>query len=244
VSQNLPLVIVGGNSLVAPWLMERLRAAGRGCDVISRNEVLKAIVALGSTSLFSKASSANSVERITAAQLETAEKTFQDWCLRSNVHGTLLRPTMIYDCVRDANVTRLAHFVKRFRFLPLAAPAQGLRQPIHADDVAGAIFKCIGNEAIYDKVLNIAGGEVLTYRAMAERIFAALDIKLRLLMLPQGWLEKGFHWASQIGVLRETAFGSAIFSRMNQDLIFDVAEGLRLLNYQPRTFKPEFKDQS
>src|SRR5262249_14720886 len=156
---------------------------------------VKSIIALGSTSLFSKAMSTNDVERTTATQLEIAEKTFQDWCLRSNVHGTLLRPTMIYDCIRDANIARLARFIKRFRFLPLAARAQGLRQPIHADDVAAAIFNCIGNTAAYDKILNIAGGEVLTYRVMIERIFAALNIKVRILMLPQSWLETGFHWA-------------------------------------------------
>lgn len=279
--ENLPLVIIGGNSLVAPYLMRRLGAEGRSADVISRSIVpvpdgftftamdlgrarnwiapenaviisllplwilakylprfigVHSIIALGSTSLFTKAASPNSKERSVATGLENAEKSFQDWCTRSNVHGTLLRPTMIYDGIHDINIGRMARFIRRLHFLPLAAPAQGLRQPIHADDVAKAIHNAIGNEAVYDMSLNIAGGEVLTYRAMAERVFAALNIKPRLLMLPESWLEKGFRFASEIGFLRETSFGSSIFRRMNEDLVFDTENGLRLLDYQPRKF--------
>ena len=281
VPENLPLVIIGGNSLVAHYLMRRLGAEGRGADVISRSVVqvpegfkftamdldrarnwiapenaviisllplwvlarylprfigVNSIIAMGSTSLFSKAGSTDAVERATVIGLEAAEKTFQDWCLRSNVHGTLLRPTMIYDGVNDINIGRMARFIRRFHFLPLAAPAKGLRQPIHAEDVAKAIQKAIGNPNTYDKALNIAGGEILTYRAMVERVFIALGIKPRLLMLPEIWLERGFRWASSIGLVHETAFGSSIFRRMNEDLIFDTAEGLRLLDYQPRRF--------
>jgi nucleoside-diphosphate-sugar epimerase len=201
---------------------------------------VNAIIALGSTSLFSKAASTDAAERSTAAGLEAAEKAFQDWCLRSNVHGTLLRPTMIYDGVADNNIGRMARFIRRYRFLPLAAPALGRRQPIHADDVAKILLKAIGNEAAYGKSLNIAGGEILTYRAMAERIFVALGFKPRLLMLPESWLEKVFRWLSSAGFINETAFGSSVFRRMNEDLVFDTAEGLRLLDYQPREFLPSF----
>ncbi len=288
VPQNYPFVIVGGNSLVAPWLMDRLRAAGLTGDVISRNNVeipdgfkfiamdlgrarnwiapenatiisllplwilaqylprfigVQSIIALGSTSLFSKADSADSIERATAAKLDSAEQAFQEWCVRSNVHGTLLRATMIYDCVRDVNITRMANFIRRFHFLPLASPAQGLRQPVHADDVAVAIMGAMNNPAAYDKVFNIAGGEVMTYRTMAERVFAAVDIKPRLLMLPESWLEKGFSWASRAGFVHETSFGGSIFRRMNQDLIFDVESGLRVLNYKPRQLTLTFENK-
>lgn len=281
VPQNLPIVIIGGNSIVATYLMRRLGTQGLKAEVISRNPVavpegftftamdlgrarnwiapenatiisllplwilakylprfigVNSIIALGSTSLFTKATSPNAQERSIATGLENAEKSFQDWCARSNVHGTLLRPTMIYDGVSDMNIGRMARFIRRFRFLPLAEPAQGLRQPIHADDVAKAICKAIDNPSVYDVALNIAGGEVLTYRAMVERVFATLNMKPRLLLLPESWLERGFRLATDLGLLRETAFGSSIFRRMNEDLIFDTETGLRLLDYQPRRF--------
>jgi nucleoside-diphosphate-sugar epimerase len=201
---------------------------------------VKAIIALGSTSRFSKAGSPDTRERSTAAHLELAEDVLKDWSLRSNVHCTILRSTMIYDGVRDLNISRMAKFIRRWRFLPVAAPAIGLRQPIHADDVAKAIVKAMENPAVYDKALNIAGGEVLSYRAMVERVFQKLGITPRIVPLPTGWLQTSFRWASDIGLLNETTFGASIFQRMNQDLIFDIDEGLRLLDYQPRPFAPDF----
>jgi nucleoside-diphosphate-sugar epimerase len=200
---------------------------------------VKSIVAIGSTSRFSKNASADARERATAANLEKSENILQAWCVRSNVHGTLLRPTLIYDGTGDENIARMARFIRRFRFLPLAAPAKGLRQPIHADDVACATVNTLDNPAVYGKSMNIAGGETLTYRAMAERVFEAMGMKPRFLLLPTDWLQKGFRWASDIGVLHETSFGASIFERMNQDLVFDISESLQLLKYQPREFRPE-----
>ena len=37
--------------------------------------------------------------------------------------------------------------------------------------------------------------------------------------------------------MQESYFSTSVFRRMNEDLIFDVAEGLQLLNYQPRDFQ-------
>ena len=217
-------------SLIPLWLLVQFLPRFMG---------VKSIIALGSTSLFSKAGSVSAKERKIAADLEQAEGLVREWCKRSLVHGTLLRPTMIYDGHSDKNIARMVGFIRRFHCLPLAAPAKGLRQPIHADDVARAVVQAINNEGVYDKALNIAGGEVLSYRAMAERVFAAMGVKRRLVMLPTEWLMRAFNGAEKIGILRERSFGSAIFQRMNEDLVFDVEEGLRLLNYQPRKFEPE-----
>ena len=279
-----PLVIVGGTSLVTPWLMRRLQAHGRGAEVISRQAVAvpegftflqmdlsharnwivpegavvisllplwvlaqylprfigaKAIVAIGSTSRFSKAESVDAQERLIAEKLERAEQVLIEWCVKSHVRWTLLRATMVYDGVTDKNIARMIKFIRRFRFLPLAAPALGLRQPIHADDVAQAILGCLDNERAYDKAMNIAGGEQLTYRAMATRVFQATGLTPRFLSLPTRWLQKMFVAGSKIGLLREAAFGSSIFVRMNQDLIFDTEEARAVLPYTPRAFMAE-----
>ena len=227
-AQAFPLVIAGGGSFVAPYLMQRLHARGLLAEVISRHPVqvpdgfkftqldfeharnwiapenaviisllplpcmaqfmprfigVKAIVAVGSASHFIKVRSKDPKEQSSARNVDLAESILRTWCTRCNVQHVLLRGAMIYDGAHDYNVVRMARFIRRYHFLPLAAPATGLRQPIHADDVAKAIVGCLNNDAVYDKVLNIAGGEVLTYRAMTERIFEALDMKPRLWML-------------------------------------------------------------
>ncbi len=284
-NRSPPLVILGGSSLVAFYLMQRLSAEGLSADVISRRKIdvpsplrflqlnltearnwvapegsivislvplwilartmsrfigVQSIVALGSTSRFTKANSVDIKDRALAEGLEMAENIVRAYSLKGNIAYSVLRTTMIYDCLRDQNIARIARFIRRFHFFPLAAPGKGLRQPIHADDVAKAIINALGNNHIYDQILNIAGGEVLTYRDMVERIFIALKQKPRFATVPTKILQTGFRWASRFRLIQENAFGHTIFQRMNEDLIFDVSEGLEKLNYQPRKFEPTF----
>ncbi len=199
------------------------------------------IVAISSTSVFSKAHSADANERNLAALLATSEQVLKDWCAQSHAQWTVLRPTMIYDGKADRNIARMARFIRRFRMLPLAAPALGLRQPIHADDVAKAILGALDNPAARGQAFNLAGGETIPYRAMAERVFKALGMSPRLLMLPTRWLMAAFRVGAALGLLRERSFGGSIFLRMNEDLVFDAENGQRILNYAPRRFEPEVK---
>ncbi|MGB9152379.1 MAG: hypothetical protein WCD70_04745 [Alphaproteobacteria bacterium] len=75
---------------------------------------------------------------------------------------------------------------------------------------------------------------------MATQIFFALIQKPRFVMLPTRLLQRAFHVAAWFGFVQESNFGAAIFQRMNENLVFDIAEGLNILDYQPRLFKPEF----
>lgn len=201
---------------------------------------VQSIIAVSSTSRFGKADSADPKERLIAENLETAENILHSWCQQSNTNYTILRPTMIYDGVLDSNVTRIARIIQRIRTFPVASPGSGLRQPIHADDVAAAIMGALGNAAVYNKALNIAGADIITYRQMVERIFESLGRKPRPLMLPTGKLEAMFKFGVKLGFLKEK-FGFPVFRRMNEDLVFPCEEGLKLLrDFKPRGFKPSF----
>lgn len=198
----------------------------------------RAVVAVGSTSLFSKADSDEARDRATAAKLARAEAALAAWGRQGGVAVTVLRPTLVYDGYGDRNVARMIRLVRRARVLPIARPSSGLRQPIHAADVAGAILGALDNPRAAGRSFNVAGGEVLTYRAMAERVFRSQGLRPRFLSLPVPWLRLAFGAAARVGLVRETGFGSAVFARMNQDLVFDVAEGLEVLGYAPRPFAP------
>lgn len=201
-----------------------------------------ALIATGSTSRFSKTNSGDAHERGVAEKLEHAEQELQKWSEEKGITWTVLRPTIIYDCKSDKNITRMARFIRRWHFLPLASPANGLRQPIHTDDVAKAAFLCIDNTAAANKAFNISGGEVLTYRAMVERVFLALGKPPRLLPLPTRFLQSCLRAVAKLGLLQSSNFSAEVFLRMNQDLVFEVADGLKAIKYQPRSFKPEFAD--
>lgn len=198
----------------------------------------RAIIAIGSTSLHSKADSDDPKDRATARKLARAEATLADWCGRHGVVWTVLRPTLVYDGFADRNIARMIRMVRRTRVLPIAHPSSGLRQPIHVDDIATAILGALDNPRAADRAFDIAGGEILTYRAMAERVFQSQNLRPRFLVLPVPLLRFAFSLAARIGIVRETGFGSAVFARMNQDLVFDNAEGLEVLGYAPRRFQP------
>ena len=96
----------------------------------------------------------------------------------------MLRPTLVYDGFSDRNIARMIRLVRRTRVLPIARPRPGLRQPIHADDIATAILGALDNPRAAGRAFNIAGGEVLTYRAMAERVFRSQGLTPRFVVLP------------------------------------------------------------
>lgn len=198
----------------------------------------RSIVAIGSTSLHSKADSDDPKDRATARKLARAEAALADWCGGRGMPWTVLRPTLVYDGYADRNVARMIRLVRRVRVLPIARPSSGLRQPIHVDDIAKAILGAIDEPRAANRAFDIAGGEVMTYRAMAERVFRSQGLTPRFLVLPVPLLRFAFGAAARIGILRETGFGSAVFARMNQDLVFDGTDGLEVLRYAPRRFDP------
>lgn len=101
---------------------------------------LKRVIAFSSTSVITKQDTEITAEREMIKRLADAERTIAATCERHNVGWTILRPTPIYAEGRDTNITPLSRLIRRFGFMPLVGGAPGLRQPVHAEDLAiGAI---------------------------------------------------------------------------------------------------------
>ena len=143
------------------------------------------VVGFGSTSVFSKANSANAKERQLAARFVEVEAAIERICIEKKIDWTLFRPTLVYDGVRDRNVTLIARFIRRYGFFPLLGRGSGLRQPVHADDLAFACLQALDEPATVDKAYNLSGGETLSYREMVERIFRPLGKAVRFLPVPE-----------------------------------------------------------
>ena len=203
-------------------------------DALERYAALgiRRIVAFGSTSVFGKSNSNNAEERRTARILRLSEENIR---LRAQALGmgiTILRPTLIYGAGLDGNVTRIARTLRRFRLFPIYPPADGLRQPVHADDLAAAAVACLETAETEGKTYNLGGGETLAYRAMAERIAAACGVRARLLPVP--FLPK---LLDALGRLRHNAHVTgAMATRMNEDLVFSYDDAARDFGYTPRAF--------
>jgi nucleoside-diphosphate-sugar epimerase len=104
---------------------------------------VRRLIAFSSTSAATKADSAEPEERAVAARLRDGEAAVQAFCDARGVAWTVFRPTLIYAEGRDANVSRLARLIARWRVFPLAGEGRGRRQPVHAEDLALACLQAL-----------------------------------------------------------------------------------------------------
>jgi nucleoside-diphosphate-sugar epimerase len=202
---------------------------------------VRRVVVLSSTSRFTKSDSADPEEQATAHRLAAAETVLRQWAQSRAVEWVILRPTLIYGTGQDQNIAVIARFIRRFGFFPLLGEANGLRQPIHAADVACACLAALRAPCAANRDYNISGGETLPYRAMVARVFAAMGRRPRLLPVPLPafrvaiamlrWLPRCRHWSS------------AMAERMNRDLVFEHNEAARDLGFAPMVFAPQVPDR-
>ncbi len=202
--------------------------------LVSSGPKLRRVICLSTSSTLTKQFSDDAGERQQIRAILDAENELQSACRQRDIPLALLRPTMIYGCGRDQNISRLANIIRRFGMLPLAGAAAGLRQPVHADDLAAALAALACREGLASLDCTVSGGEVLTYRELVCRIFAALDLPVRIIGLPAGLLVLAFRLSRLLPGL--PALSAEQVRRQNHDMVFDSNELQQVIDYQPRPF--------
>ncbi len=189
-----------------------------------------------STSIATKLNSEIPEEREGLRRLAEGEARFIATCEQLSIGWTVLRPTIIYAEGRDGNVTRLSRFIRRFGFLPLAGGGSGLRQPVHAEDLAIGAIAASRSEAAINKTYALPGSDTITYREMAGRIFDDLGKPRRLISLPP------FVWRAAFAAAKPFFPGAnaAMGMRMTKDMVFDATPAQRDFGWSPRGFRPHF----
>lgn len=200
----------------------------------------KRVVALSSTSRFTKNYSSEASERLFVERLINAEHQVQLWAESQGVEWVIVRPTLIYGIGKDKNISEIIRLIRRFRFFPLLGAANGLRQPVHVQDVAEACFAALLSSVAMNKSYNISGREIITYKQMVERIFTVLGIRVCFLNLPLGLMRLGVLILSVLPRFR--SWTPAMVERMNQDLVFDHSEATADFDFSPRAFQLEEED--
>lgn len=194
------------------------------------------VIAFGSTSVDTKRGSGDAHERDLAQRLREGEAAVFASAARHGIAATVLRPTLVYGAGRDATLTRIARLAQRWGRFPLPRGADGLRQPVHVDDLAAAAFACLGREASHGNAYALPGGETLTYRDMVARVLATLQPPPTLGELPSPLFNLALVAAEASG--RAAGLGEAAVRRMRSDLVFDPGPAQRDLAYAPRMFRP------
>jgi nucleoside-diphosphate-sugar epimerase len=226
---NVPLVFSISPIWILPQALPSLKAAG-----------MSRLIAFSSTSRFTKQHSAVAAEREVAVRLAEAEDETRSYCETQSIAWTILRPTLIYAEGQDRSVTRLARLIRRVGFLPLSGDGSGKRQPVHAADLAAGAIAAALSPLTENRAYNLPGGEALSYRVMAERIFQGLGRKPRILSIPPQLWRLGLTLASPVLRGATTAMGS----RMAEDLTFDPTQATSDFNWRPRAFHPRFLEMT
>lgn len=200
------------------------------------NPALRRVIVFSSTSVITKLDSEVAAERELLRTLAEAEQKIVAACTQANVEWTILRPTLIYGAGRDVNITPLSRLIRRFGFMPLVGAATGLRQPVHAEDLAIAAIAAATSPAAANKFYSLPGGETLTYREMIGRIFDGLRLPRRTISVPVLLWRAGFALAKPLFPESNVAMGT----RMMRDLTFDATPAVEDFGWKPRDFHPEF----
>lgn len=187
------------------------------------------VVVVSSMSADSKRDSEVHTERELSQLIRGSEEVMVEACEKHGSAWTVLRPTLVYGAGMDKSLTPMAQRAMRTRVFPLPA-GSGLRQPVHAQDLAHAALAALDNAAAAGKVLAIGGGERLPVSEMFRRVRRSLPVDTVPLPLP-AWLLRTAGLG--VGKLRGP------LSRLEADLIADNTEVTRLLGVQLRPFQPD-----
>jgi nucleoside-diphosphate-sugar epimerase len=200
----------------------------------------KRIIAFGSTGRFSKSVSSSPIEQDFVNQQIQAEHRFDALSRQQGIDWTLFRPTMIYGGGSDLNVAFIGNFIRKFGFFPVPRGARGLRQPVHADDLAGACLAALTCERTFARAYNLGGAERLTYPDLVARIFTALKKRPMIVPLPFWAFRLAVRAARKVPLYR--FINPDMVDRTLVDLVADNSDAFSDFGYSPRRFFPTFAD--
>ncbi|MEK7990137.1 MAG: NAD-dependent epimerase/dehydratase family protein [Thiotrichaceae bacterium] len=210
------------------WLLPHL------LQTLPEPRQLQRVIVFSSTSRFTKTDSPDQQERQIVQDLTEAETAIMQQCEQQQITWTILRPTLVYGCGLDKNIAFIAKFIQRFGFFPIVGQGQGLRQPVHADDLALACVDILQNSSTYNKAYNLTGGETLTYQQMVTRIFQQQNKPVRIIPIPAYLFKLALSLLSWLPMFKHIS--PAMIDRMNQDLCFEHQTAQQDFNYKPRSF--------
>lgn len=187
------------------------------------------VVATSSMSAESKVDSPVLAEQELARRLQAGEQQLARACEQRGLPWTILRPTIVYGAGLDKSLTPMARRAVRLRVFPWPQ-GRGMRQPVHADDIAQAALAAADSGACAGRIVPIGGGERLTAGQMFDRVRRSLPIGVVPVPLPTWGLDvlaMGVPWIR------------GPVARLRSDLVADNTVLQERLGVFPRPFRPD-----
>ncbi|MBN2382000.1 NAD-dependent epimerase/dehydratase family protein [bacterium] len=159
----------------------------------------------------------------------------------SGLEWVIVRPSEIYGPGDRAGITTLVSKIAHWPVFPIIGDGLYTLQPLHVEDLAWAIVRCIERfETCRGQIINLAGPDVLSYRDLIKHIAAALDRKGRTVSLP-------VPWAMAVASLTQKLHLAAFIDKEQIQRVlvakhWDITRAQRLLDFQPRSFEQGIKE--
>lgn len=173
-------------------------------------------------------------------QIAQSESVLRARCLHRQAIAVILRPTLIYGCGMDRNISVLAGLASRTGLIPVSTSARGLRQPVHADDLAAVCSAAVRTPLSESFLGPVCGGSTLPFHEMAERIADSVERKSRVVAIPPVLFRPLLKMLALHSKWRH--LDPEMIDRQAQDLVFDDRETQLLLGVRCRSFNPSAKD--
>lgn len=209
-------------------------------SMVERSGSLRKMVVFSTSSVLTKTESGDESERSTVSAIASEERRIETLCREHGIDLVLLRPTLIYGCGLDNNISLLLRLGERTGFIPVSGRASGLRKPVHADDLARLACEALSAETGACLRAESAGGSTLSYREMLERIRACGSRGIRLVTLPEYMLALLVRAACVFGPWK--GLNEEMVYRQAVDMNFDDARLREALDWHPRPFEPTQQD--
>lgn len=233
--EKVPLADFPG---VQTWLsLSPVWTAPELAKVLERFGGIERVVALSSTSILGKADTANRKEQDVVSRLVKGEKQLLEWGEQASSDVTICRASMVYGGENNQNIAFVKRFIRWFRFFPMISKGAGMRQPVHINDLAGAVKSVLEKRRLPQHTYALAGGEQLSYRSMIEYVFVAEQRKIRFWTIPQDLfmrLVDILSWIPGLGFLNRE-----MITRMEQNMVYDIEPARRDFEYSPGMFRPD-----
>lgn len=195
---------------------------------------LQRIVALSSMSAVHKLASPAPGERAVALALGESEQQLVAFSHRHAIALTLLRPTLIWGAGLDHSLTPYAQRALRRGHAWIPTGARGLRQPVHARDLAQLSIALAQSDPRPDACFEVGGRERLSVADMLRRVVHSQSATAITLPLPTPLLRAVASAALHCGIERAGAWRRAVDDQCaDSDVLW------RSVGITPRGFDPD-----
>lgn len=141
---------------------------------------------------------------------------------QTGMEVVVIRPPLVYGGGVKANFASMIQMVMRNIPLPLGA-IHNKRSFVYIDNLVSLIVKCIDHPAAANQVFLVSDGDDLSTTELLIGCANALDVKLRLIPVPQKWITI---FAALIGK-------KDVAQRLGDSLQVDITKARTLLDWTP-----------